>query len=72
MSEPVVFKAGSQGRDATHRTRNLDTHLTHGCIQLFRHFSRVRFDYRGCGLHRGRGFARALESATRTLAGAVR
>jgi hypothetical protein len=26
----------------THRTRNLDTHLTHGCIQLFRHVSRVR------------------------------
>lgn len=44
MSEPVVFKAGSQGRDATHRTRNLDTHLTHGCIQLFRHFSSGGFD----------------------------
>ena len=42
MSEPVAFDARSQGRDATHRTRNLDTHLTHGCIQLFRHFSRQR------------------------------
>lgn len=42
MSEDVVLEARLQGRDATHRTRNLDTHLTHGCIQLFRHFSRQR------------------------------
>lgn len=42
MSDSVVFDARSRGRDATHRTRNLDTHLTHGCIQLFRHFSRQR------------------------------
>ena len=42
MSETTAFEARSQGHDATHRTRNLDTHLTHGCIQLFRHFSRQR------------------------------
>jgi len=42
MSKPVVCPDGSQGRDASHRTRNLDTHLTHGCIQHFRHFSRQR------------------------------
>lgn len=42
MSETSAFEAWSQGRDATHRTRNLDTHLTHGCIQLFCHFWRQR------------------------------
>ena len=72
MSETTAFNARSRGRDATHRTRNLDTHLTHGCIQLFRHFSRVRLDYRECSLHQVRRFPRIFESATRTLAGAVR
>jgi hypothetical protein len=71
MSEPVLLQARSQGRDATHRTRNLNTHLTHGCIQLFRHFSRVRFDYRECGLPKSDGFPGVFESANRTLAGAV-
>lgn len=40
--EPVLGPARLQGRDASHRTRNLDTHLTHMCMQLFRHFSRQR------------------------------
>ena len=35
MSETALFQARLRGRDATHRTRNLDTHLTHGCIQHF-------------------------------------
>ena len=39
MSEAMAFEARLQGRDAPHRTRNLNTHLTHGCIELFRHFS---------------------------------
>jgi hypothetical protein len=39
MPELIAYDARLQGRDATHRTRNLDTHLTHGCIQLFRRFS---------------------------------
>jgi len=72
MSDTDVFEARSLGRDATHRTRNWDAHLTHGCIQLFRHFSRVRFDYRECSLHRGRRFPRVHESAPRTPAGSVR
>ena len=42
MSDTAVLHARSQGRDAAHRTRNLDTHLTHGCIQIFRRFSRQR------------------------------
>ncbi len=71
MSDTAVFQARLQGRDATHRTRNLDTHLTHGCIQLFRHFSRVRFDYRECSLRQTREFPGIFESATRTLAGAA-
>lgn len=45
MSETSAFEAWSQGRDATHRTRNFDTHLTHGCITVSRHFLRVRSDY---------------------------
>jgi hypothetical protein len=72
MSDSAVLNVRSQGRDATHRTRNLDTHLTHGCIQLFRRFSRVRLDYTECSLRQFRGFPRVFESATRTLAGAVR
>lgn len=34
--------ARSQGCDATHRASNLDTHLTHGCMPVFRQFSRLR------------------------------
>lgn len=72
MSEPVVFKAGSQGRDATHRTRNLDTHLTHGCIQLFRHFSRVRSECVSPLPRRSDAFPPKLEGAIRTLWEAAR
>lgn len=72
MSETAVLHARLLGRDATHRTRNLDTHLTHGCIQLFRHFSRVRLDYTECNLRQSREFPRVFESAPRTLAGVVR
>lgn len=32
------FSSRMLGRDASHRTRKLDTHLTHGCMQHFRHF----------------------------------
>lgn len=44
VAQPYPFPARLVGRDASHRTRNLDTHLTHGCIQHFRHFLRVRFE----------------------------
>lgn len=67
MSEPVVFQAGSQGRDASHRTRNLDTHLTHGCIQLFRHFSRVRSECAPPLLRRSDAVPPKFEGAIRTL-----
>lgn len=42
MAEAGVSLMKPKGRDAAHRTRNLDTHLTHGCIQHFRHFCRQR------------------------------
>ena len=42
MSGNLKTSSQKRGRDATHRASNLDTHLTHGCIQLFRHFLRVR------------------------------
>src|SRR3546814_17235433 len=43
-SEVIVIQAKKLGRDATHRTHYLDTHLTHGCIQHFRRFSSGGFD----------------------------
>ncbi len=45
MTNAYRSEAAMLGCDATHRAGNLNTHLTHGCIQYFRHFSRVR---RGC------------------------
>ena len=67
MSEPIDFHARLRGRDATHRTRNLDTHLTHRCIQLFRHFSRVRSEYALPLLRRSDAFPPKSEGAIRTL-----
>ena len=58
-----------RGRDTTYRASNLDTHLTHGCIQLFRHFWRVRSE---CAVKERleNPALRALSgSAWRTLAG---
>lgn len=42
MLQSKHFSSRLLGRDASHRTRKLDTHLTHGCMQHFRHFSRQR------------------------------
>ena len=67
MSEPVVLQARSLGHDASHRTRNLDTHLTHGCIQLFRHFPRVRSECAPSWLRRSDAFPPKFEGAIRTL-----
>ena len=72
MSDRAVFQARLQGRDATHRTRNLDTHLTHGCIQLFRHFSRVRSECAQSSLSRGDAIPPKFEGAIRTLREAAR
>ena len=67
MPEPVAHEARLRGCDATHRANNSDTHLTHGCIQLFRHFSRVRREYADAADERTGAFARFFESAPRTL-----
>ena len=72
MSEPVAIDARLQGRDATHRTRNLDTHLTHGCIQLFRHFSRVRSECASPLRRRSNAIPPNFEGAIRTLREAAR
>lgn len=72
MPESVAFDARLQGRDASHRTRNLDTHLTHGCIQLFRHFSRVRSECAPCSLRQNHEFPPKSEGTIGTLREAVR
>lgn len=72
MSESIAFEARLRGRDATHRTRNLDTHLTHGCIQLFRHFSRVRSECAPSALRRSVAIPPKVEGAIRTLREAAR
>jgi hypothetical protein len=67
IAEPTHFPARLQGRDASHRTRNLDTHLTHGCIQHFRHFSRVHSECRAQVISSDRAFVPNLESTRCTL-----
>jgi hypothetical protein len=68
MVEPERQTAMLRGCDATHRASNSDTHLTHGCIQLFRQFSRLR---QGCAGKVGFGSAANAtfsKGAPRTLA----
>lgn len=72
MSDTAALEARSRGRDASHRTRNLDTHLTHGCIHLFRHFSRVRSECASTLLRRSDALPPKSEGAIRTLREAVR
>lgn len=67
-NKPGPYSANLQGRDASHRTCNQDTHLTHGCMQHFRQFSRVRSE---CAVRideKNPGFSKKFESALRTLA----
>lgn len=67
MPDAFTNMAMLWGCDATHRASNSDTHLTHGCIEHFYQFSRVR---KGCaGLaHLGtRAFLALFEGAPRTL-----
>jgi hypothetical protein len=71
MPDPVAHLARLQGYDATHRASNIDTHLTHGCIPLFRQFSRVRQGCAGFLGSRNRAIASFFEGAPRTLGEAV-
>lgn len=67
MTELGEKQAMLWGCDATHRASNLDTHLTHGCIQLFRHFLRVRKGCVGFSVCGNRAFPPLFEGAPRTL-----
>jgi hypothetical protein len=66
------LKERLQGRDATHRTRNLDTHLTHGCIQHFRHFLSGGSDSAPGRLVRFDGFPALFERRIRRSRGDAR
>jgi hypothetical protein len=55
MSIDLDKQGQERGCDTSYRARSFDTHLTHGCIPLFRHFH-------------GRLCARALASRSGTLA----
>ncbi len=65
MADPVAQRAASQGRDAAHRARNLETHLTHGCMPLFRHLSRQRSDSARSGVLAKPGIPPRVEAAHR-------
>ncbi len=69
MSSSPETSSQKRGRDTTYRASNLDTHLTHGCIQLFRHFLRVRSECAAKARLEIPTFPAFFESARRTLAG---
>ena len=69
MSDNPDTSTQKRGRDTTYRASNFDTHLTHGCIPLFRHFWRVRSE---CAVKERLeipALQRFFGSAWRTLAG---
>lgn len=67
MFEQVAQMETLLGRDAAHRARNLDTHLTHVCIPLFRRSWRVRRECAPSADGESVAFARRFASARRTL-----
>jgi hypothetical protein len=69
MSTKLNNLGQKRGRDTTYRASNLDTHLTHGCIQLFRYFLRVRSECAAKARLEIPTFPAFFESAWRTLAG---
>ena len=69
MSGNLEILRQKRGRDATHRASNLDTHLTHGCIQLFRHFRSKRLAFALRGLVRDAGFQPFFAQANRIRIG---
>lgn len=64
--------ARSQGCDATHRASNSDTHLTHGCMPVFRRFSRLRGECAAPAYGSYGAIPGFSESAARTPGEAVR
>ena len=71
MADQAATWAMLRGYDATHRASNKDTHLTHGCIQHFRQFSRVRQGCAGSAARQNLAIAPFFEGAQRTLGEAV-
>jgi hypothetical protein len=69
MSDNPETSRQKRGRDTTYRASNLDAHLTHGCIQLFRHFWRVRSECAAKTRLKNLALPAFFGSAWRTLAG---
>lgn len=69
MSDNPEKPSQKRGRDTTYRASNFDTHLTHGCIPLFRHFWRVRSECAAKARLENRALPAFFASAWRTLAG---
>jgi hypothetical protein len=69
MSDNPAKLSQKRGRDTTYRASNFDTHLTHGCIPLFRHFWRVRSECAAKARLENRALPAFFGSAWRTLAG---
>ena len=69
MSDNLEKPSQKRGRDTTYRASNFDTHLTHGCIQLFRRFWRVRSECVAKARLENSALPAFFGSAWRTLAG---
>ena len=69
MSGNLATRSQQNGRDTSYRTNNLDTHLTHGCIPVFCHFSRVRLECAANLVMKAPVIPAFSESALRTLTG---
>ena len=69
MSDNLEKPIQKRGRDTTYRASNFDTHLTHGCIPLFRRFWRVRSECAAKAKLENPALPAFFGSAWRTLAG---
>jgi hypothetical protein len=70
MSISLTKRGQERGCDTSYRARRNDTHLTHGCIPLFRRFLRVRSGCACCSQVVTFAFPGRFEGAIRTLGGA--
>jgi hypothetical protein len=69
MSTDLDKLGQERGCDTPYRARSFDTHLTHGCIPLFRHFRDVPIARSWLMAKRIRGFLRHRERAIGALRG---
>jgi hypothetical protein len=70
MSISLTKQGQERGCDTPYRARSFDTHLTHGCIPLFRRFLRVRSGCACLAQPSSLAIPGRFEGAIRTLAGA--